>query len=93
MLTRFLTPNSSGVSKRFCEIIIIIIIIINFFKFLFSQFFVVPQKGFIKARRPSQNLFQLPQRGVKIKYTLIFSVSPGSKFRVEYVDRTFKNCL
>ena len=40
----------------------------NDINFLFSKFFLVPQRGFMKAFRPSENLFKALQRSVKIKF-------------------------
>ena len=39
----------------------------NWVKFLFSHFFKVPQKVLWKPLRPSINIFETPQRSVKIK--------------------------
>ena len=47
-------------------------------KFLFSYFFVVPQKALMKAGTPSQNLFEPPKRKGKINKLCHFS----SLFRI-----------
>ena len=41
-------------------------------KFLFLNFFVVPQKGFMKAFKAFMKPFKAPQRTVKIKISNIY---------------------
>ena len=43
----------------------------------FSHFFAVHQKGSVKAFKPSQNLFEAPQKSMKIKFYVNISSCLG----------------
>ena len=60
-------------------------------KFLFSHFFAVPQKGFMKAGRSSLNFFEATKSTVKIRNLSHFSSSLGIGTRVKTVF--FSNSL